>query len=229
MQPLCSKLMSDQHVITGYCLVRYDQMVHNDEVVFQQDPSGLATFAKQAYNHLGMNYSKFHRMDRLCQLGMITAEGLLQNRVLTDDYDSAKIGLVLANAASSLDTDRKHQAAIKDFNNYVPSPSVFVYTLPNIVAGEISIRNGFRGDNAFFIFEQYDAAFLAYYTDRLLSTGKLDACITGWVEVDSNSYDSFLYLVERDVRARSPEWQKEHQSNLLTELYHQGSKRKQHE
>jgi hypothetical protein len=221
MQLLYSKLMTDQHIITGYCLVRHGRMVRNDEVVFQHDASGLAPFAKEAYQHLGVNYGKFHRMDRLCQLGMITAEGLLQNRSLSNEYDSPKMGLVLANAASSLDTDRKHQATIQDHDNYIPSPSVFVYTLPNIVAGEISIRNGFRGENAFFIFDEYEPAFLADYTNRLLTTGKLDACVTGWVELDGNHYDSFLYLVEREGQKSSLQWQRDHQSSLLTQLYHQ--------
>ncbi len=214
--------MSDQHVITGYCLVRNGQMIRNDELVFQHHASDLGTFAKEAYRHLGVNYGKFHRMDRLCQLGMITAEGLLQNRSLTDEYDSPKIGLVLANAASSLDTDRKHQATIQDPDNYIPSPSVFVYTLPNIVAGEISIRNGFRGENAFFIFDEYDVAFLADYTNRLLSTGKLDACVTGWVEVDGNHYDSFLYLVEQKGQVASLHFHKDHESTFVEQLYQQG-------
>src|SRR3712207_7060242 len=34
---------------------------------------------------------------------------------------------------------------------FFPSPSVFVYTLPNIVTGEIAIRNHYHGETHFFV------------------------------------------------------------------------------
>ncbi|MEJ0079473.1 MAG: hypothetical protein WDM78_00555 [Puia sp.] len=47
------------------------------------------------------------------------------------------------------------------------SPALFVYTLPNIVIGEISIRRHFKGENAFFVFKQFDGNFIEKYVRGL--------------------------------------------------------------
>ena len=43
---------------------------------------------------------------------------------------------------------------MKDF----PSPALFVYTLPNIVSGEISIRNKWGGESSAYVLASYDEA-----------------------------------------------------------------------
>ena len=55
--------------------------------------------------------------------------------------------------SNSLDSDLKHQSGIE--NNAV-SPAVFVYTLPNIVIGEISIKYKWKSEGVFFIDEEID-------------------------------------------------------------------------
>ena len=80
-------------------------------------------------------------------------------------YKPEDIGVVLANANSSLDTDIKYFETVKD----IASPALFVYTLPNIVIGEICIRHNFKGENAFFIFEEFDAGFIQQYVSNLIN------------------------------------------------------------
>ncbi len=98
---------------------------------------------------------------------------------------------MLSNANSSLDTDARYFATIND----IPSPALFVYTLPNIMIGEICIRHGFKGENAFFVFERFDPDFLEQYVSSLLNTGAATACICGWVDVLEESYRAELFLV----------------------------------
>ena len=62
--------------------------------------------------------------------------------------------MVFANSNSSLDVDIKHNASIADKEKYFPKPAVFVYTLPNIMLGELSIRHLLRGENIFFVSEK---------------------------------------------------------------------------
>ena len=50
--------------------------------------------------------------------------------------------------------------AIQNKESYYPSPAVFVYTLPNICIGEISIKYKLYSENSFFIFDSLNAEYL---------------------------------------------------------------------
>ena len=132
-------------------------------------------------------------MDRLSKLAFMAAEVLLGPP--NTSRENRNIAIVLSNRASSLDTDRKYQQSISDEHNFYPSPAVFVYTLPNICIGEISIRHTLRSENSFFIFDSFTPLFLKDYAHSLLHTEKADEVLCGWVEVDEDRYEAFLYLV----------------------------------
>lgn len=140
------------------------------------------------------SYPKFFKMDNLSKLAFLASEILLKEEILGENENN--IALVFSNSASSLDTDRKHQKSIEDENGFFPSPAVFVYTLPNICLGEISIRHKLYSENSFFIFARFSAAHLELYANNLLRNGKAEKVLSGWVNFDDNTYESFLYLVE---------------------------------
>ncbi len=118
-------------------------------------------------------------MDNLSKLGWLASEILLKDSFKPEDYKPEEFGVVLANSNASLDTDLKYFETTKEF----ASPSLFVYTLPNIVIGEICIRNKFKGENAFFIQEKFDTGFIEQYVNNLVNSNILQACICGWVDV----------------------------------------------
>jgi len=134
-------------------------------------------------------------MDSLSKLGWLASEILLKDSFTSSDYTPAEIGIVLSNANASLDTDFKYIDTVKD----IASPSVFVYTLPNIVMGEICIRNKFKGENAFFVFSAFDADFIQRYVSSLMDNNIVEACICGWVDLLGEDYKAALYLVEKNV------------------------------
>ena len=136
----------------------------------QEQDVDFKSFIKAAYGNYNVNYPKFFKMDDLCKLALITSEVLLKGEDLSNRYKGEDIGIVIANSNSSLDTDIKHYDTIKDRSDYFPSPSVFVYTLPNIMIGEISIKNNIKGENAFFIFENFEPEFISSYVNNLLDT-----------------------------------------------------------
>lgn len=139
-------------------------------------------------------------MDSLSKLAFLAADILLKQTVPTEDT-----AIILSNRASSLDTDRKHQASISDKENYYPSPSVFVYTLPNICIGEISIKHQLHSENAFFVFDQFNAEHLHLNADYLLRQNKAAQVLCGWVDFDDKNYEAFLYLVSENGNiAHSP-------------------------
>jgi hypothetical protein len=130
-------------------------------------------------------------MDNLCKLGWLATEILIKNESLIKEFEPEEIGTVLTNANASLDTDLKYFETTKA----IASPALFVYTLPNIVAGEICIRNNFKGENAFFVFEKFNAAFLKAYVDDLFTSKSIKLCICGWIDVLEENYKAVLYLV----------------------------------
>lgn len=149
-------------------------------------------FAKQIYTEYGIKYSKFHKMDNLCKLGLLCSYILLKDIDLSA-YQPDERALILANASASLNTDNKYQKTISE----IPSPSVFVYTLPNIVGGEISIKNDFKGESMFLVSQAFDTDFFFNYSRYLIEKCKHKVVVMGWVEMDMNeNYKAFLYLIE---------------------------------
>lgn len=190
-----------------------DGVVYKDgKPVFQNKGSDISGFLLSVYRHLNTEYPKFHKMDNLSKLGWLANEVLLQEGFNASKYKPGDVGIVLSNASSSLDTDIKYYETAKD----IASPALFVYTLPNIVIGEISIRHKFKGENAFFIFENFDAAFIQQYVSNLVNNDILQCCICGWVEMLEDKYKAALFLIEKDKSANSVIFTEEN----LNRIYH---------
>lgn len=131
--------------ITGSCIIRHNKVYLNGSLLWEADPAlDLPDFLRAGYDRFSGQYPKFHKMDALSKLGWLAAEVLLKDTAISS-LAPEQTGMVLSNRSSSLDTDLRYYATVKDF----ASPALFVYTLPNIVMGEISIRHGFKGENTF--------------------------------------------------------------------------------
>lgn len=199
------------HYINSWCRIRRNTLFANGNAVFEDPGADISAFLVNAYRRLNIVYPKFYKMDRLSQLGFLAAEMIMQDGLDKNEYPAESMAVILANAHSSLDTDVRYQESM----SAIPSPALFVYTLPNIVIGEICIRHQLKGENTFFIFEQYDIAFLNDYINQLLEQGGTQAVIGGWIDVFQNQYDAFLYLVEKKQKPGSVL----HNQQTLSDLY----------
>jgi hypothetical protein len=188
--------MNSNYNISSYCQIKNNQISLNGSVIFSEQESSFSEFIKAAYKAQNTNYPKFFKMDHLSKLAFLTADILLKNEGVNSEEEN-NIALVFSNKASSLDTDVSHQNAIQNKDTYFPSPAVFVYTLPNICLGEISIKYKLYTENSFFIFECFNAAHLFAYTNSLLATNKAESVLCGWVELEGENYEAFLYLVTK--------------------------------
>jgi 3-oxoacyl-(acyl-carrier-protein) synthase len=188
-----------------HCIIRNNKIWKNDEMIFEKKSVSLNDFMAEAYSFLKIDYPKFYKMDRLSKLGFIASEILLRE---VKDKTPTDIALVLSNSNSSLDTDLRYWDSVKT----LPSPSLFVYTLPNIVAGEICIRHGIKGENLFFVSAQFDAVWITSYVNMLLKSGKAKYCLAGWVDVLDDRSDVFIYLTDREIVA-----------SQILELYQHGT------
>ncbi len=200
--------MSKKLYIQKYCSIKNNKVSLNGNQIFKEVTSDKKSFFKSVYQFLGIKYSKFFKMDNLSKLAFLSSEIILKEI----DTEDKNIAIILSNNASSLDTDRKHQDSINDKEIYYPSPAVFVYTLPNIGIGEISIRYQFKSENGFFIFEKYNANFHYNYEKSLIQNNKSESVLAGWVNIDEDSYEAFLYLVSENGTI-------EHTEQNLKQLY----------
>ena len=188
--------MNTPYYIEGVARIAEGKVALNKEVLFDEMHEDFSAFIKSAYKHFDTKYSKFFKMDSLSKLAFLTADILLKDANLPQDQEN-NIALVFSNRASSLDTDRKHQESISDTDNYFPSPAVFVYTLPNICLGEISIKHSLYSENSFFIFDTFNAKHLCSYATALLDSNKASSVLCGWVDVDAEAYEAILFLVSK--------------------------------
>ena len=189
-------MLENKTYIQSFCTIQNNEIILDGASVFKIEPTTFSDFSKQTYQNFEINYSKFFKMDSLSKLAFLGAELLLKNE--NSESKENNIALVFANNSSSLDTDVKYQNSISDPENYFPSPAVFVYTLPNICLGEISIRHQLKSENSFFIFETFNPAFMANYAKVLLDSKKADKVLCGWVEYYDEEYKAFLYLVTKE-------------------------------
>ncbi len=178
--------MKENLKIQSYCRITNNSIVVNGQSVFENKAAVFPEILKLAYRQLNLNYPKFFKMDTLSRLAFLSAELLLKGS------HNSNTAIVLSNRSGSLDTDLKHQQTI-DSGDY-PSPSIFVYTLPNIGTGEIAIRHKLRSENAFFVFEEFNAEFLQDYSSILINSAKSEQVLCGWVEVDNHNIDGFMFL-----------------------------------
>ena len=191
-------MLTENHIISS-CVIEQGAVSKDGKPVFESKAVDLNGFLLSAYQHLQLNYPKFYKMDNLSKLGWLASEVLLKDSYQKDAYLPEETGVVLANCNSSLDNDIKYIESAKT----IASPSLFVYTLPNIVIGEICIRNHFKGEHAFFIQDTFDSGFIEHQVNYLLDNNFLKACICGWVDVLDQDYKAVLFLVEKRKRAAS--------------------------
>ena len=141
----------------------------------------------QFYRALNINYPKFHKMDNLSKLGFLGAEVLFDGGEQTESTS-----VVFGNLSSSLESDRVFQESLND----IPSPAQFVYTLPNIVVGEICIRHKIQGENSFLLTSQFDSQALIDAIVQSLVFGGADQCLSGWIECINDDFYGFLFLAK---------------------------------
>lgn len=168
-------------------LITPNGTVLNGETISTANITGL-------YREFVGDYPKFFKMDSLCKLGFIGAELLLKG-ISAEEKENAAI--ILFNRNGSLITDRNYQKTITD-DNYFPSPALFVYTLANIVTGEIAIRNKIYGESSFYVLNNQDMDLMNDIINNAFLTSSPTFILMGWVDFDDeHKYEAKLKLVTK--------------------------------
>ncbi|MDR2511060.1 MAG: 3-oxoacyl-ACP synthase [Bacteroidales bacterium] len=151
------------------------------------------------YRSLQVDYPKFFKMDNLSKLGFLAAEMIFKDAQVANLREQKTgredIAVICFNRSSSLDIDTQYQATIQDNGNYFPSPSLFVYTLPNIVTGEIAIRHKFFGETSFYVSENFDAEMIFSTVKNAFSDKMTNFVLCAWIESLDDVHRVFMFLV----------------------------------
>lgn len=137
------------------------------------------------YKQMIGDYPKFYKMDGLSRLGFVASEILLNAEKEETEEERA---IIFFNHSSSIASDRNYKESIKDKDNYFPSPSIFVYTLPNIVTGEIAIRNHFHGETSFFILPDKDEKMMEEILQASCRDAQSKSFLTGWIDYEDERH-----------------------------------------
>ena len=148
----------------------------------------------EIYRQSGAHWPKFFKMDPLSKLGFLAAEKLLEGA--TKDSNRA---VILFNKTSSLHTDREYLQTLDSPEGFFPSPSLFVYTLPNIVTGEIAIRHGLHGETSFCILPEKNENLMRSIVAASMRGSGLGSAVCGWLDYeDETHYEADFYLIEKN-------------------------------
>ncbi|MCP9200470.1 3-oxoacyl-ACP synthase [Gramella sp. GC03-9] len=195
--------MNKKYYIKDYVILRQGRLIRNGEVLLEAGNPELKDFLRKIYKSFGMRYPKFFKMDDLSRLGFLAAEILFDQ-----EKPEADTALIFANSSSCLETDKAYSKTMSGF----PSPSLFVYTLPNIVLGEISIRHGLRSENLFLVQDRFEPTTMIDYSHSLLNKAKASNVLCGWVDLHNTDYDVFLWQIAASGRL-------EHNEEELNKIY----------
>ncbi|MDR0812005.1 MAG: hypothetical protein LBN23_07030 [Paludibacter sp.] len=155
------------------------------------------------YRSLEVDYPKFFKMDGLSKLGFVAAEMIFAEDSSLRGNDSAgreDVAIICFNCSSSLEIDTQYQATIQQNDNYFPSPALFVYTLPNIVAGEIAIRHKFFGETSFYVAENFDAEQIFSTVQNAFFDTATQEVLFAWVENFNDIFEIKMFLITKTTQ-----------------------------
>ena len=168
-----------------------------NEKLDEQEGAGHHSLLTSLYKQMIGNYPKFYKMDGLSRLGFVASEILLNAEKGETDVERREEegerlleerAIIFFNHSSSIASDRNYKESINDKDNYFPSPSIFVYTLPNIVTGEIAIRNHFHGETSFFILPDKDERMMEEILQASCRDAQSKSFLTGWIDYEDERH-----------------------------------------
>ena len=189
--PHPSPLKSTHHVV-----ISPEQVVLDGEEL-SVNSKGKSLISQIYKTHVG-DYPKFYKMDMLSRLGFVASELLLAKEGQPRFGECEDRAIILFNRSASIHTDKLYMESISD-KDYFPSPSLFVYTLPNIVTGEIAIRNGYHGETSFYVLPSRNDLLMMQIVEASVKADLTRSVICGWLDYEDEQHflaDMFIMQIQ---------------------------------
>ncbi len=173
------------------------KIINTDELDLRGTHDKLEDELTAEYKSLDIFYPKFYKMNHLCKLGFVGVEKLISGHEdFINSISKDRIATIFVNHSSSITSDYPYAASLEKVG-VIQSPAEFVYTLPNILNGELAIRHGWTGYNAFYLRSTFDNVFLKEQLQIAAISQPIEACILGHVEtnLEENHYSYRLELI----------------------------------
>lgn len=145
------------------------------------------------------DYPKYFKMDPLCRLGFIATELLLKAEGEAAEGTRSDRAVVVCTRYGCYANDCRYQRTITD-ENYFPSPAVFVYTLANIVTGEIAIRNHYQGETSCFVLHDHEPERVRQLAATAFCDDETKSVVSAWLDCrNEEEFEAVVELMERNV------------------------------
>lgn len=132
--------------------------------------------------------SRFFKMDLYSRLAYVGTTLLAKDAL--EDAGSEDRALVIFTQNGSVLADRKHLSTFSHPDEFFPSPAVFINTLPNVVLGEIAVKNSIKGETTLVLLPDRDETAMQRIIEATVAATRPSVLICGWVDCDAD--DSFI-------------------------------------
>ncbi|MBK7752926.1 MAG: hypothetical protein IPI41_10100 [Flavobacteriales bacterium] len=148
---------------------------------------------RACYKAMAMDYPKFHKMDAPSKLAVLVTEPLLQ-RARQEGADlENRAGLLGISHCGSTVTDQEHWDIRRGTG--LASPAVFVYTLPNIGLGEITIRHRIFGSSLCLLDHEPKTELVLRSIRVLHERDRMEWIVCLWSDIFADRYDARAVLL----------------------------------
>ncbi len=167
------------------------------------------------YRQLGLSYPKFFKMDKLSKLGYLAAAKIFGCSSVDSRENSEQYAMIFCCNSSSIDCDIEFQQTIQNVDNYFPSPSIFVYTLANIVMGEIAIAFKLRGENTMFVARNENVADLQTKVEQIFRYTPTKSLLCASIDYSTNRKEVLMLMIEANENEENQEFNNDNIIKLL--------------
>ena len=135
---------------------------------------------------------KFYKMDLFSRVAYLASAMLLR-----EEKEVEEMPFILFNRSSSVLADRHHLRSCNGPEGFFPSPSVFVYTLPNVVMGDLAVHYGLKGETTLLILPEKDEALMERITGSVFTQTGARMMLTGWADAaDETCFEADMKIIQ---------------------------------
>lgn len=192
-------MINSKLYIKSWCQITNKEILLSGSQILANSSDNINSWLNDIYRNNNIQYLKFFKMDNLSKAGFLALELMFKEQNMPVEQKKYNCSVVGFNKSSSLESDKNYQKTIENIDNYFPSPALFVYTLANIVTGEIAIRHSILGETSFYISENFSSTDIFYnFANVFKKNANMEIVVGGWIEYEGSNCDVKVLMVSKE-------------------------------